>query len=354
MNGRDAFRLAGVIVLMLVIAGVSTLAQYYSDVWLRKAGEQIVHDLRVVLYDHLQRLSLSFHDTQKKGNLVTRVTGDVNSVGQLFSESLGEIVSAVLLLAGMAVVSAVVDPVLAVAVLGVAPILFVVTARYKERLKDLARRQRAEEGEIAALADESFSAMQVVKAFGSESFEHGRVERRSESRLAIGLELSQTEARFSGLIDVLGAVASALVVIVGVMRVASGQLTPGDLVVFVAYASKTYKPLRDIARQVGKVSRGLVRVDRVAEILDTDVRLEDRRGRVPRAARVRRDRASGCLVLVRDRPAGVARRLGPDSARIPHRRRRPLGRRQVDTRCARGTLLRSGHRHRAHRRARRA
>ena len=277
LDGSDVGLLAAVSTLILSIAGLSAMAQYYSEVWLKSAGEQIVHDLRVALYDHLQRLSLAFHDTQKKGNLVTRVTGDVNSVGQLFSESLGEIVSAILLLVGMAVVTIIVDPVLAIAVLGVSPILFLVTSRYKSRMKELARQQRAEEGEIASLADESLSAMQVVKAFGSERFEHGRVERRSRSRLAIGVLLSQTEARFSGLIDVLGAVALALVVVVGVVRVAAGQLSPGDLVVFASYASKTYKPLRDIARQMGKVSRSLARADRVAEILETDTQLEDRR-----------------------------------------------------------------------------
>jgi ABC-type multidrug transport system fused ATPase/permease subunit len=272
----DVVLLLGIVLLILVIAAMRALAQYYSEVWLKGSGEQIVHDLRVVFYDHLQRLSLSFHDTQKKGNLVTRVTGDVNSVGQLFSESLGEIVSAALLLLGMGAVTMLVDPVLALAVLGVSPFLFFVTSRYKARLKELARRQRAEEGEIASLADESLSAMQVVKAFGSERFEHERVERRSESRLAIGVLLSRTEARFSGLIDVLGGVASALVVVVGVLRVAAGELSPGDLVVFASYASKTYKPLRDIARQMGKVSRSVARADRVAEILATDIQLEDR------------------------------------------------------------------------------
>ena len=291
LDGNDTALLAGVVLAILAIAGVSALAQYFSDVWLNRAGEQIVHDLRVVLYDHLQRLSLAFHDTQKTGNLVTRLTGDVNSVGQLFSESLGKIVSAVLLLLGMATVSVVVDPVLALAVLGVSPVLFAVTARYRGRLKSLARRQRAEEGEIASLANESLSAMQVVKAFGSEGFEHGRVERRSRSRLAIGVLLSRTEARFSGLVDVLGAVATALVVVVGVSRVAAGQLTPGDLVVFVSYASRTYKPLRDIARQMGKVSQSLVRAERVAEILATDTQLEERR------ETYRGDRAVGAVEL---------------------------------------------------------
>lgn len=291
LKAGDFALLAAVVVLILLISAVNALAEYYSEIWLKRSAEQIVHDLRVALYDHLQRLSLAFHDTQKKGNLVTRVTGDVNSVGQLFSESLGEIISAILLLLGMAIVSAIVDPVLALAALGVSPVLFIITSRYKGRLKDLARRQRVEEGEIASLADETLSAMQVVKAFGSERFEQDRVERRSESRLAIGVLLSGTEARFSGFVDVLGAVATALVVVVGVLRVASGQLTPGDLIVFTSYASKTYKPLRDIARQMGKVSRSLVRADRVAEILATDTQLEDR----PHAWRG--DRASGDLEL---------------------------------------------------------
>jgi ATP-binding cassette, subfamily B, bacterial len=278
LDGSDLLLLALVVGLILLIAAVSAIAEYYSEIWLKRSGEEIVHDLRVALYDHLQRLSLAFHDTQKKGNLVTRVTGDVNSVGQLFSESLGEIVSAVLLLVGMAIVTVIIDPVLALATLCVTPFLFVVTSRYKGRLKDLARRQRREEGEIASLADETLSAMQVVKAFGSEHYEQGRVERRSESRLSLGVLLSRTEARFSGLIDVLGAIATALVVVVGVFRVASGQLTPGDLIVFVSYATKTYKPLRDISRQLGKVSRSMVRAERIAEILSTDTQLEDRTG----------------------------------------------------------------------------
>lgn len=278
LDRSDVILLAGVVLLILLVAAVGALADYCSEVWLYKSGEQIVHDLRVALYAHLQRLSLAFHNTHKTGNLVTRLTGDVNDVGELFSESLGEIISGVLLLLGMATVSVIVDPVLALAVLGVSPILFVVTSRFRRRLKDLARQQRAEEGEIASLANESLSAMQVVKAFGSERFEHDRVERRSKTRLAIGLRLSRTEARFSGLIDMLGAVAMALVVVLGVFRVASGHLTPGDLVVFTSYAGKTYKPLRDIARQLGKVSQGLVRAERVAEILAADSVLEERTG----------------------------------------------------------------------------
>ena len=74
---------------MLAIAIVEAGAQYASDLWLQAAGERISHDLRVRVYEHLQRLSLGFHQQRQKGDLVTRVTGDVNAMGDLFSQSLG-------------------------------------------------------------------------------------------------------------------------------------------------------------------------------------------------------------------------------------------------------------------------
>ena len=128
LTGADADFLALVTGLVLVIALVMAASEYFTDLWLTRAGERIVHDLRVALYAHLQRLSLAFHNRQQKGDLVTRVTGDVNAVGTLFSESLGEIVAAALLLIGMAVVTFVLDPLLALATFAVVPVLFAVTA----------------------------------------------------------------------------------------------------------------------------------------------------------------------------------------------------------------------------------
>jgi ABC-type multidrug transport system fused ATPase/permease subunit len=206
------------------------------------------------------------------------VTGDVNVVGVLFSESVAAIAAAGLLLAGMATITLLLDPVLAFATFAVAPVLGLLTFRYTGRVKQLARRQRAEEGRIASAASEALSAMPVVKAFGSESFESGRVERLSETRRAIGVEAARTQARFSGLIDVVGAVAAALAIVFGVFRVAAGALSPGDLVVFAAYASRTYRPMREIARQAAKASRALARADRIAELLSADQILSERPG----------------------------------------------------------------------------
>jgi len=284
--GPDEVVLLGFVAgLVLVIAGVEALASYYSDFWLNRAGERIVHELRVATYAHLQRLSLAFHAGRRKGDLVARVTGDVNAVGDLFSQTIGTLASAVLVLVGMFAVTIFLDPFLAVVAFLVTPLLFLVTRHYQRRITLMARTQRAKEGEIASLATEALSAMSVVKAFGTEGYEHDRVHRTSAERLEAGVEVSRVEARFSALVDVMGAFATAAVLGLGVMRVARGHISAGDLVVFVAYTGKLYKPLRDISKQASKAARAMARIDRITEVLASGQVLPDRgRGPVPARA----------------------------------------------------------------------
>ena len=154
-----------------------------------------------------------FHANRPTGDLVNRVTGDVNAVGDLFAQTLGTLASASLVLVGMFAVTFWLDPLLAFVAFLVTPLLLATTMHYQKRIRLMARSQRAKEGEIASLATEALSAMQVIKAFGTERFEHDRVQRTSAERLEVGVESSRVEARFGALVDVLGAVATALVLV---------------------------------------------------------------------------------------------------------------------------------------------
>jgi ATP-binding cassette subfamily B protein len=276
LNGSDVTLLLLLAAMVLGIAGVNAMADYFSDFWLVRSGEQIVHDLRTAVYEHLQRLSLMFHSSRPTGDLVSRVTGDVNAVGDLFAETLGTLASASMVLLGMFAVTFWLDPLLAFVAFLVAPLLLATSMHYQKRIRQMARSQRAKEGEIASMATEALSGMQVIKAFGTERFEHDRVQRTSAERLAVGVESSRVEARFGALVDVLGAVATALVLCLGVLSVSAGRITPGDLVVVVAYTNKLYKPLKDIAKQASRAARALARLERIAEILASDMVLSDR------------------------------------------------------------------------------
>jgi ATP-binding cassette, subfamily B, bacterial len=270
--------LALLAVIVIAIAAADAIAQYCADLWLQSAGERITHELRVAVYEHLQRLSLGFHQRRQKGDLVNRLTGDVTAVGALFSDSLGSIVQRGLMLLGMIVVVFVLDPVLGLVSIAMMPALAAVSWVYRRRVRVQARLQRAQEGQIASLAGEALSAMPVVKAFGSEGYEHERVRSRSAERMAIGLQVARLQARFDGLVGVLSAVGTALVIVVGVLRVAAGALTPGGLLVFVSYARKAHSPLRSIAREATKVARAMARAERIAELLAADEMLEERPG----------------------------------------------------------------------------
>jgi ATP-binding cassette subfamily B protein len=278
LEGADIRLLAVVVALVVLIAMAEAVADYFADLWLYSAGERITHTLRVAVYEHLQRLSLGYHQRTQKGDLVASVTEDVTSIGDLFAESLGTIAQNALLLVGMALVTLLIDPVLALAAFLAMPVLAVLSFAYRRRVRHHARIQRAHEGDIASMANEALSAMAVVKASGSERFERDRVHQRSAERMRAGITVSRLQARFDGIIGVVTATGTALVIGLGVLRISHGQVSPGDLIVFASYVRRMNSPLRGIAREATKVSRVMARADRIAAILGADELVIDRPG----------------------------------------------------------------------------
>ncbi|HWM08994.1 MAG TPA: ATP-binding cassette domain-containing protein, partial [Solirubrobacteraceae bacterium] len=188
------------------------------------------------------------------------------------------ITQSALLAVGMTVVLLVIDPVLALVSLATMPALAGISFLYRRRVRTTAKVRRAHEGRIASIAGEALSAMPVVKAFGSERHEADRVRAGSEQRMAVGVEVARLQAGFDGLVGSVRAIGTALVLVVGVMRVASGALSPGELLVFVSYTRRAYTPLKSLARETTKVAATMAKADRVAEILAADDVLEDRPG----------------------------------------------------------------------------
>jgi ATP-binding cassette subfamily B protein len=272
----DAELLAMVAGAVLAIAAIGAFATYQSDLRLLLAGQRIIHALRLATYAQLQRLRISFHHRTPTGDLVTRVTADQDAIGEAFASSLGKVVASGLLLIGYIAVTLRLDPLMVLVAFSVAPFLALFSAWFRRRQRDASRQQRKREGEVAALSGEVLAAMREVQAFGSEEYEQERLSAISEERRRAGIESAKIEARFSGVIDVMGAIAVALVLAFGVWRVRSGHLTPGELVIVATYAGRLYRPLSTIAKHGSKISKALARGDRIAEILAADEVLEER------------------------------------------------------------------------------
>ena len=197
-------------------------------------------------------------------------------MGELFSDTLGEMLQAALLALGMTVVLLIIDPVLALLSLVTAPLLVVISFVFRRKVRERARRQRHHEGDLASIANEALSAMTVVKAFGAGEQESERVRSRSEQRMGVGVEVARLQARFDGTVGVLRACATAVVTVFGVIRVSKGDLCVGELVVFVSYTRKASSPMRSFAREAAKLTAALARADRIAEVLTEDDLIEDR------------------------------------------------------------------------------
>jgi ATP-binding cassette, subfamily B, bacterial len=273
-HGRTWLLLASV-ALVLLVAAVGGLCDFAQTFWMSDAGQRVVFALRSALYGHIQRLSLSFHDERRTGDLVARVTGDIQAIQVMVTTGLLSLLSNGLTLAGMVVIMAVMDWQFAALALSVTPLLFVIVFRYTRRIKQASRLARRKEGEVTAVAQETFAAMRLVQAFTREDYEEERFRRQNEESLSANLETTTLQAQFAPLVDILVALGTCLIIFAGTERVLQGRLTVGGLLVFLSYLGQLYGPMRQLSKLTTVMSRATASAERIAEIMDTAPEIVD-------------------------------------------------------------------------------
>jgi ATP-binding cassette subfamily B protein len=262
---------SGLVLIYLSLAALAVLNNHTTI----GIGQRMVNDLRRDLYMHLQRLSLGFHRRQEVGELLYRVTADTYSIQTLTMNGLFPILSALILLVGMFVVMVRMDVLLAVVALGVCPLLLVSIALLGRRITAAATDHRQRESAVYSLVQRAMSSMPVIQAFTKEEEEHRKFMAASEKSLAAGLRLYTVQTVYSGAVNVLIAVGTAVVVWVGARQVLAGRLSVGDLVVFTSYLASLYAPINSILQTFGLIQGARVGVRRVFEILDVERDLKD-------------------------------------------------------------------------------
>ena len=254
---------------VVVIALIGAVASYTQAYLSTAAGLAIGRELRRIVYHQLHRLSLSFYEQRKTGDLVARLTGDVDTAYDFVSSALLGGAFDVLMLAGMLAVMLSMDWRFTLVSLAIAPPLFFVVYGLTRRIKASTRAARKQEAEIASVALETLSAMRTVKAFTAESFEEGRLDDTSGTFVRLALRARALKARLSPVVDVIVAVGTALVLLMGVRLVMSGRITAGSLLVFFFYVGKMYKPMRDLSKMADTLSKSSVAIERINEVLET-------------------------------------------------------------------------------------
>jgi ATP-binding cassette, subfamily B, bacterial len=265
------FALAAVIAIA-VVGAVSSYAEKYLTT---SVGQWVAHDLRLLLYQRIQRLSLLEHGESRTGDLISRVTSDIDAIQDFINTALLGIVTNLLTLLGMIGVMFYVNWRFTLIGLSVAPVLFVVVYFYTRKIKKATRAVRKKESELMSSVAEVLTSIHVVQAFAREDYEDRRFNWESRQNVQAALQARSVKAKLSPMVDVIVAVGTCLVLGYGAHLVLRGELSTGVLLVFLIYLGKTYKPMRDLSKMTNTVSKAAISFERVQEVLESESRVRN-------------------------------------------------------------------------------
>jgi ATP-binding cassette, subfamily B, bacterial len=262
----------GGLVLIYVISGGLRVIHDYTTIGI---GQRMVHDLRRDLYNHIQRLSLAFHNRQQIGDLMYRVTADTLGIQTVTMNGLFAISSALILLIGMFTVMLWVDRYLTLLAMIVCPVLFAAIALLNGKMSSAATHAREKESTVYAVVQRSLAGMRVIQAFTKEEEEQRRFLKASTESLAADLRLYNLQNYSYAVVNVTIAAGTALILWAGARQVFSGDLTVGDMVVFTSYLASLYAPLNNIFQTYGMVQSARTGIRRSFEVLDSEKQVSE-------------------------------------------------------------------------------
>lgn len=267
-----ASNLAGLntIAALYLLALLGTFAFSYGQTWvLNVMGQKIMYDLRMEIFRHLQRLDVAFFDRNPVGRLMTRVTTDVDALNELFTSGVISVFGDVLTLAGIVVVLFILNYQLALAIFSVIPLLFLVSVLFKIKVRESYRRVRTAVARINTFLQENITGIAVVQGFTQEKRQYRRFTEINREHLDANLQSIFYYALFYPLLELVGALAVALVVWYGGLKVFAGSLTLGALVAFVQYSDRFFRPISDLSEKYTILQSAMASSERIFKLLDT-------------------------------------------------------------------------------------
>jgi ABC-type multidrug transport system fused ATPase/permease subunit len=275
IGARDLSHLGAMIA---ALVGIHVLLQLvdFGDLYIRHAlGERFIFDLRVRIYDHLQRLSLSFFERTSTGELMSRVTNDVNALEQFVTHGVALTAVDLLRLLGASAVLLVLDWQLALVTLIPLPILAIGLRYFNQRVRPIYRKVRDRLGDINARLQDSLAGIRVIQAFGQEEAELVYFRDTSESYYRERVRGVRAWSTFFPALRFVSALGGVLVLGFGARMVVDGQLTLGTLVAFLSYIISFYEPLRRLTEVDNVFQQAIAAGERIFELLDEESEIQD-------------------------------------------------------------------------------
>jgi len=254
----------------IVIAVLSAVASYIDNYYTESVGQYVANDLRIRIYEHLHRLSLAYYDHAQTGTLMSTITNDVATVQSFASASTLGILVDLMTIIGMLGLMFWLNWDFTLVAVAVTPFLLLFVMRFKKAVKEVQREVRKRQSDIVAVVQQGLGSVRVVEAFGRQDLETGRMSAASRASVDAALKARRIKSLLSPVVTIVVALCTGFVLWRGTTLIVAGAMTAGALTVFLAYLSKFFKPVQDLAKMTNTIAQTSVALERIQTILAAD------------------------------------------------------------------------------------
>ncbi|HEY2421832.1 MAG TPA: ABC transporter ATP-binding protein [Neobacillus sp.] len=268
-TGKVDFKFLEIVIVILIAAYVLDAVLTFLQGWLMAGvSQRIVKSLRDSLFKKLQKLPVSFFDTRSHGELMSRLSNDVDNVSNTISQSTTQLMSGLIVIIGSLIMMLILSPILTVASIITVPLVFLLTRTIAKRTSVLFKNQQVELGKLNGQIEETISGIEVVKAFNHEDKVIAEFEEVNTRLREVGLKAQIWSGFLMPIMNVINNLGFAIVAVIGGILAVKSLITVGAIASFLTYSRQFVRPINDLANIFNILQSGVAGAERVFEILD--------------------------------------------------------------------------------------
>ncbi|HQX16307.1 MAG TPA: ABC transporter ATP-binding protein [Anaerolineales bacterium] len=276
IGAKDLGALKNIALAYLVVSIIQLVTNFYRVRIMSRVGQHVLYDVRTAMFEHLQNLSLSFYNRYSVGRVITRVINDVGTLREFITWAVLAIVRNLLGIIGTLIAMLALDVKLSLLTFTVLPFMVLATIIFRKAARQSYRKVRAAVSWTNSVLAENVNGVRVVQAFSRQEKNYstfsGYVNRYY---LETSLDAAKVASLFTPVVDVLGAIATAVVVYVGGKYVLNTEITAGVLIAFILYIDRFFEPIRDMSRRFDTLQSTMAGGERILELLSQPIEVRD-------------------------------------------------------------------------------
>lgn len=277
IGGRSALKenlwiCAGCIVLLTSVRGIFL---YFKGKFSGEASENMARNMRIKLYDHIQRLPYKYHVSVESGDLIQRCTSDVETVRKFFAVELVEIGRTFFIVLFAAIIMLSLDKKMTIISVITIPVIFLVSFIFFNNIRRLFEKSDAEEASLTAMIERNIEGVRVVKAFGREQFEVERFDEKNKKYRDLSFNLNKSLSTYWATSDLICTIQIGMVLMFGIYFAVKGDISLGTAVAFNTYESMLLWPIRQLGRILSDMGKMTVSIKRIMNIINEEEEKEE-------------------------------------------------------------------------------